>query len=253
MKVSALIVAAAVGLATAAPIRVVVIRPANPNPAVVPADQAIDSPLHLIRFGHAAANANPQFADGPTFVPDIGRTLPAMPELKHGMGKHSGCRKKGKMIAMANKFREFFGLPPLVRGHPELQSFPPVRPTGDLHILPFPAPDEMGAHRTPEFFDRGFEGPQEDEFSMRLLRAVAQLRPWEATAISFVLGCGLGVLLRMFFVIGILIVRGRRAFCPQQAQSIQLPAQEVIFVAPPEYVNHHDASVDEKKPLVESN
>lgn len=35
--------------------------------------------------------------------------------------------------------------------------------------------------------------------------------PWETRAVTFVLGLGLGALLRMFIVLGIVLIRGRRA------------------------------------------
>lgn len=55
----------------------------------------------------------------------------------------------------------------------------------------------------------------------------------------------LGVLLRMFFVLFVLLVRARRANTTPSPPTgpIHLVADEIIFVAPPEYIE------DEKAPL----
>lgn len=56
----------------------------------------------------------------------------------------------------------------------------------------------------------------------------------------------------MFFVLAVLLVRARRSHNqPEQTGAIFLPANEVIFVAPPEYAEEHVQAhpVDEKQPL----
>jgi len=44
----------------------------------------------------------------------------------------------------------------------------------------------------------------------RVHRALISLGPWEGRIVAFVLGCGIGVLLRMFWVSAVLLVRGVR-------------------------------------------
>jgi len=80
----------------------------------------------------------------------------------------------------------------------------------------------------------------DDKFIHRLSRAIGELGTWEGRAVSFVLGCGIGVLLRMFFVLGLLIVRSRRC------HRIQLPAEDpttpVVVVLPASYPTEKDPS-----------
>ncbi|QRW08368.1 hypothetical protein RhiLY_07367 [Ceratobasidium sp. AG-Ba] len=66
-------------------------------------------------------------------------------------------------------------------------------------------------------------------FYVRLTHALSSLGPWEGRAVSFVLGCGLGVLLRMLYVFAVLIVRGVR--CRRAERRITLVEDSVIFVA----------------------
>lgn len=88
-------------------------------------------------------------------------------------------------------------------------------------------------------------------FMQRILFALMSLGPWEGRAVAFVLGCGLGVLLRMFWVFTVVAYRTVRGNSQEQEESYdyipvlnQLDAEE-IFVAPPVYI------VDEKAPLKE--
>ncbi|KAG8891210.1 hypothetical protein FRC01_014837, partial [Tulasnella sp. 417] len=240
MKLTALFLAATLGVAYAAPISLIyitnngrtIIRTSSPRPSS-------DDPFHPlagIRFGHAAAYAQPNAATTTT----ITRT-------------HSGC---GGLRAKMDRVREMFGLAPVVKEE-------------EFHIMPVPQPypvrgeaegkvTMMRWHSTPGLPPDGlvttlpYPPPQyrirEQSFWDRVQHALDQLGPWEGTAVSFVLGCGLGVLLRMFFVLGVLLVRARRA-CSQQP--IELPAEgQVIFVAPPQYIIE-EIVIEEKAPVYE--
>jgi hypothetical protein len=96
-------------------------------------------------------------------------------------------------------------------------------------------------HRQEERFD----GP----FLHRAHRALMALGPWEGRIVAFVLGCGIGVLVRMFFVLTVLLVRAIRGNpVPEDETTIFVYAEEI---APPYEV------IDEKRasnpvPIVES-
>jgi hypothetical protein len=63
-------------------------------------------------------------------------------------------------------------------------------------------------------------------FLHRVHRALISLGPWEGRIVAFVLGCGIGVLLRMFWVLAVLLVRGVRNN-PEHEETIFVYAEEV--------------------------
>ncbi|KAJ7765074.1 hypothetical protein DFH07DRAFT_1059008 [Mycena maculata] len=76
-------------------------------------------------------------------------------------------------------------------------------------------------------------------FLMRVHFALMSLGPWEGRAVAFVLGCGIGVLLRMIWVMAVIsyrVVRGQRPASEEEHEYtvVDLDAEE-IFVAPPQY------------------
>ncbi|KAF8530387.1 hypothetical protein BU17DRAFT_11671, partial [Hysterangium stoloniferum] len=73
-------------------------------------------------------------------------------------------------------------------------------------------------------------------FVQRLTHALMMLGPWEGRIVSFVLGCGIGVLLRIVWVLAVLAVRSVRG----KKQADEFLADEVIFeeqehLLPPQY------------------
>ncbi|KAG6332390.1 hypothetical protein ID866_6700 [Astraeus odoratus] len=88
-------------------------------------------------------------------------------------------------------------------------------------------------------------------FFRRVHKALTALGPWEGRAVAFVLGCGLGVLLRMFWVLSVLAyrtIRGER----EEVQGYIVLNQDVepVFVAPPEYADEKRQVVeDDKRPI----
>jgi len=89
-----------------------------------------------------------------------------------------------------------------------------------------------GAHR----FHHKHSG-ERPSFLMRVHLALMSLGPWEGRAVAFVLGCGIGVLLRMAWVLVVLTIRGFRS--PRSEEEhlytvVDMDAEE-IFVAPPTY------------------
>ncbi|KAJ3919243.1 hypothetical protein F5877DRAFT_90173 [Lentinula edodes] len=104
-------------------------------------------------------------------------------------------------------------------------------------------------HHRHHFKTRTGRFPSRCSFIRRLHFSLMTLGPWEGRAVAFVLGCGLGVLLRMFWVLTVVAYRTVRGGNSNQESSyIALPNRydpEEVFVPPPVYI------VDEKAPLQE--
>ncbi|KAG8704701.1 hypothetical protein FRC09_003376 [Ceratobasidium sp. 395] len=251
MKLSAVpaILAAAAGLVNAAPVRIYVF---TPKPRVTVPEAA---PIWAqgIRWGHAAAPAfnipalvptapNPTYLPSPTGFPRMGRPLNPTPDPEwirfterlsaqvSAERKHrGGCRMKGmraKSLQWGNKLRVILGLPPI--SSYQAPSFAVETLTDgngkviyrkEIPVNPLPTHHRhhmRPLHRRPSF-------------TVRLSHALASLGPWEGRAVSFVLGCGLGVLLRMLFVFSVLIVRSVRA--RRAERRIVLEEDSVVFAA----------------------
>ncbi|KAJ7860346.1 hypothetical protein B0H13DRAFT_2355664 [Mycena leptocephala] len=151
-----------------------------------------------------------------------------------------GARLRQKVSSMSNAFKIAFGFAvepkngkpaptPLVEGK---------FPGGErLHILPMsamPVAPHRGHHH-----GQGFHHKKQASFLMRVHFALMSLGPWEGRAVAFVLGCGIGVLLRMFFVMAVLsyrMIKGQRSPSEDEDEYtvIDIDAEE-IFVAPPQY------------------
>jgi len=73
--------------------------------------------------------------------------------------------------------------------------------------------------------------------------------PWESWAVTFVLGCGLGAILRMFVVFGIILFRGRpggrRCVWRCSHAEAEVPVPTPAEAAPPAYTD----KVDEKSQI----
>jgi len=103
------------------------------------------------------------------------------------------------------------------------------------------APHHPSGHRGPHhriYFHNGHRG----SFMKRLHYSLMNLGLWEGRAVAFVLGCGIGVLLRMFWVLAIVAYRvvKRR---PEEDEYTHITVfEEVEVEAPP----HYTYPVDEK-------
>jgi len=94
--------------------------------------------------------------------------------------------------------------------------------------------------------------PSPESFFTRFEHAMRSLSPRESWAVTFVLGCGLGALLRMFVVLAIVFVRGRRgrSGCLRKRcrrRHAETPVSAPIEAAPPAYTDEVD-----EKPKVSS-
>jgi len=254
--------AGVVGQVSAEPIRVVVeTSNANAN----------------IRFGHALANANVNGNDDN--VARIVRPAVVMAtstEVKgSGISRHfCGSSLREKAHSLSNAFKHALGLP-IVEADSHPSALAAIGKPGGVHILPFPyvastagenvketLPDgsvvriyhnqplgEDGEHHEHkpvgdhDRHDRHHAHPHKKHhkgsFSRRIHKAIMALGPWEGRTVAFVLGCGIGVLLRMFWVLTVLAyrtVRGEREEETIDREYIMYEP-ETVFVAPPEYTD----------------
>jgi len=239
MKVSALAVAGLAAIASAAPIKILIVTSGIKMPVPQPHIEA----LNAIRIGHPAVAAS-NFPPSP-FMGFPEHPTPRLP-MHAAAGMGCGQHLKSKALAMSNRLRQALGLPPIVAS--SLRSHAPYHsPENTFNILPFPHPnaDRDALVRFHVELMRPME-PQHRPFVHRLHRAVNQLGPWEGRAVAFVLGCGLGVLIRMFFVMTLLIVRRIRGQPTRQIQLLEEP-ETAYVILPPSYSSE---IIDEKTVLL---
>ncbi|KAF5365695.1 hypothetical protein D9758_003273 [Tetrapyrgos nigripes] len=211
-----------------------------------------------LRFGHAMGS--------------IGPVLHAESSANHTVDNRRGCsRFHQKAIEFSNTFRQALGLPII---ETKFKSKDGQLHGGAIRIMPFigtpPVAVELigaegktrggekveFAHPVRVHHHHHGHGPMfhhrlhRESFLRRLHVALMTLGPWEGRAIAFVLGCGLGVLLRMMWVLVVVSYRAIRGNSEDDNEYIAVPNQydaEEIFVAPPQYF------VDDEKTPIEEN
>jgi hypothetical protein len=182
-----------------------------------------------------------------------------------------------KALDISNAFRHALGMPLIEPGKPEdkmykIMPFIGTPPTfvevegmkngqlegktrgGDtIRILPaggaMPPPQfdghhhhHHGHHGGHHHLAHGQHHRDGHNFLERLETALLALGPWEGRAVAFVLGCGLGVLLRMLWVLAVVAyrnIKGEREEEPEYSQITVIEEydeepQEVLF-PPPNY------------------
>jgi len=249
---------AVVSQVSAEPIRLVVETTSNENAN--------------IRLGHELANANVNGNDDnvahivrPTII------MTTSTEVKSNGRHFCGASLREKALRLSNAFRHAMGLS-TIEADPHTDAVI-GKPDGDghhhdVHILPMPfiptAADEKltetlpdgtvvpifynepigkqhGKHHGDHHHRHGAHTHRKHKggFLRRIHRAIMALGPWEGRAVAFVLGCGIGVLLRMFWVLTVLAyrtVRGEREEETFDHEYIMYEP-ETLFVAPPEYTD----------------
>ncbi|KAJ7466868.1 hypothetical protein FB451DRAFT_1259333 [Mycena latifolia] len=124
-----------------------------------------------------------------------------------------------------------------------------------------PARPQDGPVRVHHHHAHGRFHHKERSFLMRVHFALMSLGPWEGRAVAFVLGCGIGVLLRMFFVLTVLAVRVLRGSnsswttypgAGEHEYLIVGEDAEEIFVAPPVYTTGYPVEKAEAEAPVEA-
>jgi len=240
--------------AVAAPIRIVVVE------KVAISDS--DAFLRSVRVGLAGTGAIPaditgdsiRFDGPPKLERDSFAAIPMNPDAEFNIlpfpnpliidqqskAMREFCRKERKSWKvrcgrLSNWVREKMGLP-VVRElspcHPGIlqlpvqsSSLPPLgAPKYASHNVITPANDAGMTTSGYRFRRPGMWAARHrrKDFSGRLQRALYSLSPWEGRALAFVVGCGLGVLVRMLVVFIILGTRALRS----RSQSIELPEDE---------------------------
>ncbi|CAK5274689.1 unnamed protein product [Mycena citricolor] len=109
---------------------------------------------------------------------------------------------------------------------PLISLLSPSGPKPD-RVLVFPVDVKMTSHHA----------HKEESFLMRVHVALMSLGPWEGRAVAFVLGCGIGVLLRMVWVLLIVSYRLIKGPSPEQDEYtvFDFDDAEELFVASPQY------------------
>jgi len=228
---------------------------------LVSANIAVEEPtrnaLTNLRFGHAMAPKDgaapaPNAAHSPKLIMITSTiyTTQSPGGKKHGCG---GSRFRAKAIALANVFRKTFGLKllpeaPAHHGHMHHHHHHPPKGAdkgshdGMVHALPFigagtPTHDFVNLEGVPISHPHHFHhGSHRHSFNDRLNRALMSLGPWEGGAVAFVLGCGIGVLLRMFFVLLVVTFRGFKSSRSSEPEYTQIDAEEIV-IPPPQYTD----------------
>ncbi|KAG6842956.1 hypothetical protein H0H87_008973, partial [Tephrocybe sp. NHM501043] len=215
------------------------------------------------RFGHAVSS------NAPNALPKVTVTLvrPDGAELKT-KGGCLGSRMRQKAISISNSFRKALGLP-LIVDSPTHVFAPQMHNNQNdrIRILPFVGTPNTFveamentsnvyvAHPHPHhhhgkhmgFRHRLANAP----FVERLHVALIALGPWEGRAVAFVLGCGLGVLLRMFWVLVIVafrVIKGPREDENKYTQILLVEeyTPEPAAVAPPTYTYSDEKANQDK-------
>jgi len=253
---------AGAGIVAAMPIRVIVVSSSTPE-----SHPQVDH----VRFGHAI----PQ----PSAVAKMMMATPASRMRRPCGGRMSRFRQKG--IEISNVFRGALGLPlidpnanvaPVKPGNfrilpinpEELQFLKPVEPMPNdkyrvehstVKWLKAPVAQDMNNkwahseavphHRGPHH--AGHRGRLSHVHRMtfinRLHVSLMNLGLWEGRAVAFVLGCGIGVLLRMFWVLAIVAYRViKRRPEEDEDEYTHITIFEEVEIAPP----HYTYPVDEK-------
>jgi hypothetical protein len=203
--------------ASASPLRVIMLS----------SGQEVSSP---IRFGHAVGLTNP----------NVAQISAPKDEGKGTRRKHCGGAKfHDKAIEISNTFRQALGLP-LIETHIKADT---ETHDGLIRILPVSlggatvtGVGEYGsvAHRIHTHHHHHIHA---QSFLKRVHQALMALGPWEGRAVAFVLGCGIGVLLRMFWVMTIVCYRMIKGETDEHdyVEIINETSAEEILVPPPHY------------------
>jgi hypothetical protein len=198
-----------------------------------------------------------------------GHVAADLPPAGSGGRTRRPCRMRLKAIKISNAFRKVLGLP-LIQTDVAQPDTPTPDGDGRYHILPFvgtpptvvkvnepnrvsilphPHPHHHHHHHP---HDGGFRHRMASSpFMERLQVALTALGPWEGRAVAFVLGCGIGVLLRMFWVLAVVMFRSLKGSKEDENKYTEIIVVEEyddedapLAPAPPTYT-YDDAKVAE--------
>ncbi|KAH9484756.1 hypothetical protein JR316_0001656 [Psilocybe cubensis] len=248
---AAFVAAAGVAQVAAVPIRVVIISKTT--------EANLDAP-------HAFPHPVP--------IPPNVATMVARPGMRHGCGGGRMGRFRQKGIEISNAFRQALGMPLIEMStpphHPQIKPGDSPTSVGMLQVLPNPilgSSEVPAPHRYhhPHHHVHGQMRIHGSSFSDRLVHSLMNLGRWEGRAVAFVLGCGIGVLLRMFWVLAVVLYRSVKGSNDDEHEYSHITVIEefdedaIMRSAPPTYTYPVDekiaiendapkvASVDESK------
>jgi len=232
--------AANIDYALAAPVGVIIVS--SGRRITVPADASgsVD-PLSAYRFSPSSVGPHGKMPEG-KFSAWWGLATPGPRIDVHPHKGGAGCG--GRKASPVQSFRHIIDKVRAALGLPVAQYHGlPEWGTGKRYRLKVKAD---GSRHIEEV-----DTPPFKSFFTRFEHAMRGLSPWESWAVTFVLGCGIGALLRMFVVLGIILFRGRPAgqrcvwnCTPAEAEE---PVAASAEAAPPAYT----CKVDEKTPIME--
>jgi hypothetical protein len=147
-------------------------------------------------------------------------------------------------IDISNRFRKLFGFEE-IEAHPPVGNIatmplPPIPNDGGVHIMPVDTPLEntknVGAPPVHRHSHHRHHHLKDAPFMERLSHALMILGPWEGRIVAFVFGGGIGVILRMIYVLMVVTYRMFRG--PAQPGEDDADEEEttvLLVAAPPEY------------------
>jgi len=209
------------------------------------------------RFGHAVPQRN-----GNDFVATLVKT-----DGQHNNKMRIPCgrgrsRLRQQLAQLSSAFRKAIGLE---KDEPRVLVFPFVMPGSTpgamretrvkedpgtrvsiLPYLPHPHPHHTPPHDRPVGGYRRFrERLAKAPFTKRLFVAIDTLGTWEGRAVAFVLGCGLGVLIRMVAVLCLVTYRAIRGINREQENYVFIVEDLEEAEAPPTYTDAEEKKSDE--------
>jgi len=204
-----------------------------------------------LRFGHAVANSN---NDNAPVVAHIIRPGLMTDQDNAGRSKkphrHScGGSLRNKAIIITNTIRKALGMSlieehprPIVSGKENTDGLVRILP---IHFIGTPSEIEIKEHHYRMKHHQA-------SFMRRMHHALTALGPWEGRAVAFVLGCGIGVLLRMVWVMCIItyrLLKGGRDEDAEYEELIFAQDPEELVVPPPQYTDEKVKAADDKAPV----
>jgi len=228
---------------------------------VIPNSNAENTPSVKWRLGYAVPAASPMQVEETTIkAPKV-----PCPGRRRGRFHH-------KAVEISNAFRKALGLPPIqVGGHPghvdgritilpvigssPIATFVPVRHMNNMDNHNHSNLDDQGRPRHVHHVHHNHHGHRhahhrlaQGPFIDRIHYSLMNLGRWEGRAVAFVLGCGIGVLLRMFWVLALVMYRTVRGQRSEQYEYSPITVIEQVVVdtprsAPPTYTYPVDEKV----------
>jgi len=179
------------------------------------------------------------------------QVTPPVDSRRRGCHSHSMSKTA---IDISNRFRKLFGLEPIDPPNlipVESMESNPTPPVGEegMHIMPFPPipVENVSSQPVHRHSHHRHHRLQKASFIERLSHALMLLGPWEGRAVAFVLGCGIGVILRMIYILALVtsrMFRGSTQLIEDDEDDEDEQETAVLLVAPPpEYIRDEKAGL----------